>query len=185
MGLLIIYVVLTLVFIGLVYHMIFIKQKSHKRIIIMGGGGSGKDYLKNKLINRGFRPEISYTTRPIREGEVDGVTYHYVTKKNFLNMAKHNSFVQYKNFRSWWYGTHKNDWNNKDIFIMTPEGLETLTKKDRSSSFVIFIDIAEDIRRKRLEKRNDADDVQRRLKADREQFENLTDYDMIIKNPEF
>lgn len=155
------------------------------RIIMVGAGASGKDLLKQRYLSKGFTQEVSFTTRPMREGEKPGFTYHYISEKKFKRMIKKNKFIQYKDFRGWLYGTAKSEWYSKDLFIMTPEGLEQLSEKDRASSFVIYIDIPEDIRRKRLEERNDFDDVQRRLNADREQFENFTDYDMIIRDPLF
>lgn len=155
------------------------------KIIIVGGGGSGKDYLKKLFLDKGFKSDISYTTRPKRDDEEDGVDYHYVSEEDFDQMVGENKFLQWKSFRGWRYGTHKFEWNTKDIFIQTPEGLEALTERDRASSFVVFVDIKESIREARLRERNDADDVERRLNADREQFDGFTDYDLRITNPEF
>lgn len=49
---------------------------------LMGRGASGKDTLYNSLLEeyKGLvAPIVLYTTRPMRPGEVDGVTYHFVT----------------------------------------------------------------------------------------------------------
>ena len=68
---------------------------------------------------------------------------------------------------------------------MTPSGIEKLKPEDRKESFIIFIDIDENILRERLAGRNDADKAERRIDADREDFKNFSDFDCIITNPNF
>lgn len=150
------------------------------RIIICGKAASGKDALKKLLIYRGFKSEVSYTTRPIREGEIDGVDYHFITKEKFMGLVEEGQFLQHKEFRGWYYGTTKEEWNTKNLFIMTPEGIYDIPENDREKCFIIYIDTPEAVRKRRLQERNDADDVQRRLKADQEQFGDFTSYDIVI-----
>ncbi len=58
-------------------------------IVVLGGTGVGKDYLVNKVIERyNLNKVITSTTRPIREGEIDGVTYHFLTEEEFMNKLK-------------------------------------------------------------------------------------------------
>jgi len=49
----------------------------------------------------------------------------------------------------------------------------------------VYLDIPEEIRYKRLSKRSDADSVNRRMSADKKDFEGFTDYDLVITNPSF
>lgn len=155
------------------------------RIIITGGGGSGKDYLKRIFVNKGYKPSISCTTRPIREGEVDGKDYWFIDQPRFDAYVKYNMFYEYKEFRGWYYGTLLSDFDNSNIFIMTPYSISELSKEIRDSSLIIYLDINENIREQRLTKRNDADSIKRRLLADKEMFEFFTDYDIRIDNPLF
>lgn len=65
-------------------------MNSYNIIAIMGKAGSGKDTLLKALLQELTftniaRPIISCTTRPIREGEVDGVDYHYLTREQFTD----------------------------------------------------------------------------------------------------
>ncbi len=83
------------------------------------------------------------------------------------------------------YGTTKEEFNKADVFIMTPPAIRELTKEQKDSSMIIFIDIDEGIRSKRLSARNDADSVARRIKADRDMFEYFTEYDIRITDPNF
>jgi len=71
------------------------------------------------------------------------------------------------------------------LFIMTPSGISKLKPEDREESFIVYIDIPEKVRRERLLKRNDADNVERRLAADDKDFENFIDFDSRITDPDF
>ena len=68
---------------------------------------------------------------------------------------------------------------------MTPSGLSKMPQNDREKSFVIYVDINENTRKIRLTERGDIDDVERRLRTDRVDFENFSDFDHIITNPNF
>ena len=68
---------------------------------------------------------------------------------------------------------------------MTPHGISKLKREDRANSFIIFFDIDEDIRRQRLEERKDADDADRRIKADKKDFRGFKNYDLRITNNDF
>ncbi len=156
-----------------------------KRIIIVGKGGSGKDYLRKNLEMLGYNYCTSHTTRPPREGEVNGVDYFFISNSEAEGLISEDSFYEYVTFNNWIYGTSKSEFYSSQLFIMTPSGLKKLLPEDRLESFVVYLDIDEDIRRNRLMQRNDADNVERRLGADHRDFEGFKDYDLIITNPTF
>src|ERR1035437_3624382 len=58
-------------------------NKLHSRIIICGSAASGKDHLRKKFEDKGYKYGISYTTRPPRTGEINGVDYHFLTNEEF------------------------------------------------------------------------------------------------------
>ena len=58
-------------------------MKRYKRFILTGKAASGKDYAKNLLADLGFKCDISITTRPMREGEEEGVNYYYTSVDEF------------------------------------------------------------------------------------------------------
>lgn len=41
---------------------------------------------------------VSYTTRPKRIGEVDGIDYHFITEDDFFNKQKENFFAEVKSY---------------------------------------------------------------------------------------
>lgn len=164
-----------------------------KRIIIVGQGASGKDYFAESLIKQGYKFPISYTTRPPRKNEIDGVNYRFVSEEDFKSLIENDSLYEYVEYpnrgkfsnETWYYGRIKEDFYDGDVMIMTPAGIYQLSNEDRDSSYIIYLNIPEDIRRKRMNKRVDADDTERRLKTDKEDFENFNEYDYVCKNPEF
>lgn len=154
-----------------------------KKIIIVGKAGSGKDFLAKKFISKGWKKTVSFTSRPPREGEQDGIDYRFVSEKEFENLIRVDFFFEYKQFNGWYYGTSLLDWNNSNIFIFTPSGIEDLKQRGYlKDCFIIYLDISEYYRRKRLNQRSDSDSVSRRIKADKIDFKNFTNYDIRINN---
>ncbi len=70
-----------------------------KKIILVGKAASGKDYFKNYLLSKGFKTSVSHTTRPMRDEEVNGETYHFVSKYTFLTMGSSGKFFEFKKSR--------------------------------------------------------------------------------------
>lgn len=155
------------------------------RIIIVGKGGAGKDTLRNRLQKRGFKKEISYTTRPPRDGEIDGIDYYFITKEQFESKVSHNEMYEHQCFNGWYYGTSNFEWEENHLFIFTPSGCKDINYQDRKYCTIIYLDIDIETRKKRLLKRNDADKMERRIAADEEDFKNFTDYDIKITNSDF
>ena len=88
-------------------------------------------------------------------------------------------------FNHWFYGTSFDEFYSSNLFIMTPKGIAKLKPEDRVESIVLYLNIDEETRKKRLEERRDSDDVKRRLEADFHDFSDFTDFDYEIKDPNF
>lgn len=69
-------------------------------IAITGISGSGKDTLGKFLSEYGINKLVSYTTRPIRDGEIDGEDYHFINKDKYSKLNKANSVNYAGNFYS-------------------------------------------------------------------------------------
>lgn len=158
-----------------------------EKLIICGQGGSGKDYLLDQLKKRGFKTSVKTTTRPKRITETEGIDYLFKNREEFINsdMIVREKFYNHLG-DEWLYGIETNQFDKGEAFIMTPGEIEQLPKEVRKNCFVVFLNIDESVRRNRLSKRKDYNDSsERRLKADKLDFENFTDYDMSIQDPEF
>jgi guanylate kinase len=157
-----------------------------KRIILVGKAGSGKDYLKNAFKAQGFRTEVSYTSRVPRPGEVDGETYHYASKEQFVRMIDDGLMQEQEEFGGWLYGTTKESWQTGQVFIKTPSWVRNTDRALRNQLYVVFLNISQDVRRSRLEARGDQNDrMEDRLVRDAMAFSFFDDYDLEIDDPTF
>jgi guanylate kinase len=150
-----------------------------KRIIIVGKGASGKDYLRKILEDSGFIYCRSHTTRPIRKNEENGKDYFFIDEKG---IPAEKDLYESVYFNGWFYGTSKEEFDRSNLFIMTPKGISQLKEEDRKASFIIYIEADEKSRIDRLSSRRDADDVKRRIEADEKDFLNFDDFDTTINN---
>lgn len=156
------------------------------KIALVGAAASGKDYLRKRFMNRGFVYGVSHTTRPPREGEVNGVDYYFVDDYKFVEMIGQDKFAEWQEFNGWKYGLFKPEFERCDVMILNAEAVDLLEPEYRDRLFVIYIDVDEEVRRERLVSRNDKDDsIDRRINADNEQFRNFSNFDCIITNDKF
>jgi guanylate kinase len=153
------------------------------KIVIVGPGGSGKDFLRKKMEGKGFEYGVSFTSRPPRDGEREGIDYYYRDDDFFENNL--DIFLELQEFNGWKYGISKGEFSVKNLFILSPSGLRSLNNDHRSECFVIYLNPPLNIRSERLLERNDADNVERRILADNADFFNFQDYDIQIKNEDF
>lgn len=146
------------------------------KYIIVGKAASGKDYAQNILIKKGFKPLLQYTSRPMRPNE-KGKEYHFTSVEKIEKMINQGKFLSIKNFNSWYYGFTIDEFNKCDVAILSPGNiadLQNLNPNLLKFTTIIYLDIPERIRKERLKTRYDGgkqdDSVNRRLKADKEDF---------------
>ena len=65
-------------------------------LILCGKSGSGKDTILKRLCKRGFTPIVSLTSRPIREGETNGVEYNFVSRELFESLIRDKKLIEYR-----------------------------------------------------------------------------------------
>lgn len=153
----------------------------------MGRATAGKDFLRKKFESRGFKYQISYTTRPPRPGEVDGKDYHFITQEEADRMERDGEWYESVPFNGWTYGTAMNQFYSDDasIFIMTPSGLKHIKPEDRLTSFVIYLNPPQEIIEQRMRLRQmPGDTAANRIASDLAQFKDFDDFDMEVKNPD-
>lgn len=159
----------------------------NKRIILVGPTAAGKTFLRNRFEKRGFVCDISYTSRPMREGEVDGVHYNFLGKRQFETLKNGGFFYEWVEYNGYYYGTGLKEWNELPLFIMETDGIKHITPEDRENCFVIYLNPREDIRhnRMKIERNWSTEEIAKRIKTDNKKFSSFTDYDMIIEDPYF
>ena len=169
-------------------------MKSEK-VIIIGCSGSGKDYLMRKLVERGLKGCLKWTTRPQRKHEKQGITYNFVSDTQFTESINENKFLTYQTFsvtpegknpETWYYGVTNEEFQRAQVFIMTPGEFSNINTELRKVCFVVYLDIDRSVRESRLLGRQDKNDsITRRLDADDIDFQSYNDYDLKITDPEF
>lgn len=74
-----------------------------KIFCVMGKSATGKDTIYQKLLNESkleLKRIIPYTTRPIREGEVEGREYHFCTEEDVQNLDKAGRIVELRAYNT-------------------------------------------------------------------------------------
>ena len=84
----------------------------HKGLVVILSGASsvGKGSIREKLLadqDMKLFYSISETTRPQKEGEVDGKDYYFVSYKDFAESVKNKELLEYTEFNGFYYGTPK------------------------------------------------------------------------------
>jgi guanylate kinase len=145
-------------------------------VVLVGGMCSGKTTLAKELEKRGFRRIVTYTTRPKRRGEVDGVDYYFITEEEFRQKFIAGFFAESTVYNSangyFLYGSAKEDYNSEDntVIVLNPQGVINLTEL----AFIVYLDLRESVLMDRaLERGNSLLDIARRLNDDKLYFEEM------------
>ena len=164
-------------------------------VLLSGVSGAGKDTIKKELIkrNENIISLPSYTSRPMRPGDVAGETYNFVTKEEFEKMIEDKEFYEYDLHHEHYYGTSRKLMNEKiqsgkiivkDIEVNGVENLMNILKED-TKVISIFLRVPKDVLEKRLRNRIDKpSDEEIELRLSRFEYEEskLSMYDYVIKN---
>ena len=148
----------------------------HKRIILCGPTAGGKNFIREKFREKGYDVNVSYTSRPLREGEIDGKDYHFISRNEFINKSvgipSGLGFYEYAYHGDNFYGTGLREWDNNEIFIMETEGISQLSPDDRKNSLVIYINTSLETRILRMkdERKWSDEKIKERIEVDIEKF---------------
>jgi len=132
-----------------------------KLFLIVGPSGSGKGTIIDKFKEKysGFVYPVSYTTRAVRDGEVDGEVYHFVDKDEFEGMIKDDELLEYATVHGDnYYGTSK-----KDIVEPLKQGAVVMREVDIQGFHSIQKIVPEQNLVSVFMKAKDLDDLKRRI----------------------
>ena len=166
-------------------------MKKGKFIIISGPSGVGKGTICEfllKELNAWF--SVSMTTRSIREGEVEGINYYYITKEEFKKRIDDGQLLEYNIYNDNYYGTPKDK-----VIEKLEEGIDVILEIDVNGAKnvknifpdALLIYIAPpsiEILRERLIKRNteNLETIENRLKIAEDELKQVDFYDYVIVN---
>ncbi len=160
--------------------------KNNKIVVLCGKSSSGKDTIM-KLVLEVFKgdihPVVSDTTRPMRDGETNGVEYNFLTPTEFAQHKKMGGYLESRSYNTiengekavWEYGTSCDaidlDKHNY-ITIVDLDGLEAIKNRFGRRVVTIYIEVDDKVREKRAKSRGSFDQAEwdRRLKSDNDVF---------------
>lgn len=160
-------------------------------MIISGPAGSGKGTVCSYLMKTGeFALSVSATTRAPRPGEIDGVSYHFISKEDFINRIESNAMLEYTKYCGNFYGTPKKEaeevlasGKNLILEIEVDGGLH-VKEIYPEAILILLLPPSFAVQEQRLRGRGTEteDKIQSRLKRTREEMELVRTYDYVVYN---
>jgi guanylate kinase len=162
-------------------------------LVLSSPSGAGKTTLSRLLLkaDRGVELSISVTTRPQRQGEVDGHDYHFIDRKRFEAMVAARGLLEWAQVFDYWYGTPRRPVNKalrqgRDVlFDIDWQGTQQLREKARDDLVSVFIlpPTVKELERRLKRRAQDSKDVigARMAKAAGE-MSHWPEYDYVIVN---
>ncbi len=165
-----------------------------KTFIISGPSGVGKSTILHKLFERrkNLYFSVSATTRAPREGEQDGVHYHFRTVEEFRAMIEEDAFLEHAEFVGNYYGTPARyvdeamDRGEDVILDIELQGADQVHAK-RPEVVRIFIlpPTMEELERRLVSRGTETPEkIRGRLERAKVEFESVHTYDYIVINDE-
>lgn len=152
-------------------------------IALLGKAGAGKDTVARILVenNPEWHMMISCTTRPMREGEKEGINYYYLTNEEFAAKVLNGDMLEAVCFNNWYYGTDKTTLlPGINVGVFNPEGydcfLESAKIDPELTVIGFYVDVDDKIRMMRqLTRETDPDvkEICRRYFADLDDFDDI------------
>lgn len=161
-------------------------------LVISAPAGAGKTTLCKRLLQTSpsFISSVSFTTRPARKREIEGVDYYFVTHQDFQELIRQNALIEWAEVHGYLYGTSKellkkNIEAGKDVVLEVDVMGGRKIKEHYPQAVLVFIlppsweELA-----KRLYKRatENEEAVKRRLAKAREEVKQLSFYDYFLVN---
>ena len=161
-------------------------------LIISGFSGSGKGTIVNELLSSSddYEISISATTRAMRQGEVDGKSYFFVTKEKFEQMIANNELLEYANYVGNFYGTPKKyvfdelDKGKNVILEIEVQGALQVKKIYNEAILIFILPPSAKVLYERLKNRNTETEetIKNRLLRSLEEIYYIDKYDLVVVN---
>lgn len=168
-----------------------------KPVVFVGPSGIGKNTIINKLREMypdRFAYSVSHTSRAPREGEVDGVNYHFVDREKFEWMIQNNKLLEYAQVHGNYYGTSFESIREVErsgkicILDLNIDGAIAVSKSNLKPFIIFLRPVSLQSLERRLRQRGTESEeaVQKRMKTAEEEMrrfeENKSVWDLVIVN---
>ena len=163
--------------------------------IVTAPSGAGKTTLVNELLKQitNLAVSVSFTTRPIRPGEIDGKNYHFIDEVEFLDMHSKDDFLETADVYGHKYGTSKSsvkaefERGNDVILEIDWQGAEQVKNLfPKACSIFILPPSLKSLTERLYNRRQDNSEIIKvRMNQAREVISHVTDADYVVVNDKF
>jgi guanylate kinase len=168
-------------------------EKNGVVLVLSGPSGAGKSSLINKIADDigDYYFSISTTTRPMREGEEDGVHYHFVSKEEFEKDIEEDNFLEHALVHGNYYGTSlkpvKKALHEGKLVIFDIDVQGNMAVKNRlgdiTTSVFITPPTLSELKRRLENRSTDSKEViEGRIKMARREIQRTAEYDYLVIN---
>jgi guanylate kinase len=163
-------------------------------VIISGPSGVGKDTIMSALRELHRTPDYHYvvtcTTRPRRPGEIDDVSYHFLSKRQFLAMRDAGGFLEANEVHGNWYGTPRAEVrqalvSGKHVILKIDVQGAQMVKERVADALLIFVvppSLEALFQRLKARATESADELELRQRNAALELARQDDYDYIVEN---
>ena len=162
--------------------------------IVSAPSGAGKTTLVERLVEQvpDLKLSRSYTSRPARDGETDGVDYNFVTRERFEAMVTAGGFLEWADVFGNLYGTAAADTERilaagcDLVLVIDVQGARQVRRRGFETTAVFVMPPSFDALERRLRGRSKDSEaaIQRRLQVAREEVSSFAEYDYVVVNDE-
>jgi guanylate kinase len=163
--------------------------------VVSAPSGTGKTTLVEQLVRvvPALTMSRSYTSRPAREGETDGVDYNFISRSRFEEMVRAREFLEWADVFGNLYGTSAADTAScldrgcDLVLVIDVQGARQVRQRraDTIGIFVLPPSLQALEQRLRGRSKDTEEAVQRRLSTARAEVVAYTEYDYVVVNDEF
>jgi guanylate kinase len=171
-----------------------IEKNPNFLIILSAPSGGGKSTILAEVLKAADNIDysVSYTTRPPRGTEQNGVAYHFVDEREFLRRREEGDFLETAQVFGRWYGTSKSFIRGRlaarrhVIMDIDVQGAAQIHTTDIPHVKIFIIPPSMEILRERLMKRatDSPQEIEKRLTIARKELEYIPNYDYLVVNNE-
>jgi len=160
-------------------------------IVVSAPSGCGKGTILGEVLkDPAYYYSVSATTRAPREGEVNGVQYHFLTREQFEENIAQDMMLEYAEYCGNYYGTplapiNENLENGRNVILeIEAQGALQVKKEYRDAGLIFLVAPSMTLLKERLTGRGteNPEQVARRLNQARREIESMNEYDYIVVN---